>query len=109
MHHTLETGKLHAGMPKDCWPPVSSGKKAKMRRTRQLATFRDFLLITETHGNEGKCVARKLPKGITPCWPNGEGGEAGVGIWAQASFLTESLANRDATNGSVWYRVVPLS
>eukprot|EP00972_Heterocapsa_arctica_P049990 7351404-Heterocapsa_arctica.AAC.1 len=59
----------------------------KARRAARLTVQQDFVVLTETHGNEGKCRGRRLPKGFKGFWSNGEGGEAGVGMWIREEFL----------------------
>ena len=44
----------------------------KMARAKKLATHRDVLVLTETHGNEGKCRARRIPLGYKAFWGSSE-------------------------------------
>ncbi len=59
----------------------------KMARAKKLATHRDLLVMTETHGNEGKNRACRTPLGYKAFWGNSAGGEAGVGLWVRRGFL----------------------
>ena len=59
----------------------------KMARAKKLAAHRDILIMTETHGNEGKCRACRIPLGYKAFWGSSEGGEAGIGIWVRKGFL----------------------
>jgi hypothetical protein len=59
----------------------------KMAKAKQLATHRDMLVMTETHGNIGKCRACRVPLGYKAFWCSSGGGEAGVGIWIRKGFL----------------------
>ena len=76
----------------------------KMRRAASLALHREILVLTETHGNKGKCRGRRLPKGYRAFWSNGEEGEAGVGVWVKEEFMARIEGN---DGGHEWMPVVP--
>ena len=76
----------------------------KFKKAASLAGQRDFLVITETHGNEGKCRGRRLPKGWSAFWSNEVGGGAGVGIWIKNDFVSAVCGEE---GGLDWVDVLP--
>ena len=79
-------------------------QREKMRRAARLAMHRDFLVITETHGNVGKCRGLRRTRGNHAFWSNGPNGEAGVGIWIKEDFLNREKGN---SGGQEWIDVEP--
>jgi hypothetical protein len=78
-------------------------QQAKMRRARSMVNNQDILIMEETHGNEGKCMAVRIPKGYKAFWSNGEEGEAGVCAWVRESFLKKIMGDVGGWN---WIEVV---
>ena len=66
-------------------------QQAKMRKARRLAITQDVLVLEESHGNEGKCKAARLPKGYVGFWCNGDDGEAGVCAWVKQEFIDKNF------------------
>ncbi len=57
-------------------------QQSKMGKAIKLAKSRDCVVLTETHGNEGKCRARRLPQGDVA---SGAMGMAEAREWALGS------------------------
>ena len=107
----LEDGKPYGGdWAAACWNAQgllaagSNRQRIKMRRATRLAAHRDILALTETHGNEGKCRGRRMPRDFRAFWSNGGDGEAGVGIWLREKFMRKIEGDR---GGHEWLEVVP--
>ena len=82
----------------------ASRQQTRIKRAAKLILNRDMLVLTETHGNEGKCRARRLPHGVRAFWCDGLEGEAGVGIWVKESFIEQVIGKK---GGHDWVKVVP--
>ena len=58
-----------------------------MRRALRLARSHDFVIYQETHGNDGKASALKLPSNLRAFWNHGTNHQAGLALFVNAAFL----------------------
>ena len=75
----------------------------KMRFALSLANAHDVVMLQETHGNEGREAALKLPGNRTAFWSDGTAHQAGVGMLISHEFLEHfnPVAPQD------WVEIVP--
>ena len=75
----------------------------KMRFALSLANAHDVVMLQETHGNEGREAALRLPGNRAAFWSDGTAHQAGVGMLISHEFLEHfnPVAPQD------WVEVVP--
>jgi len=65
----------------------SQRHRPKRVRAFELIRKRDFMGVTDTHGNRGKFEAMAATPGVRRFWAEGTATQAGVSLWVQEAFL----------------------
>lgn len=77
-------------------------QQVKVKRATILAAHRGILVMTETHGNEGKRRGRRIPEGFRAFWSNGGEGKAGISAWVMEEFMKKV---EGSCGGRAWVEV----